>query len=124
MEEVERRVVQLEEGDHSGGDVKQEVLAEIRQRDEKKENLIMYGVEEPTGQGVAAKEEDEDRVDRIAKLIGISFTAKKDAKFMYRIGKRDKINERSSTSNSSGEKGPRPRPLMVGFRSFAMKEAM
>ena len=77
-----------------------EIFAEIREREEKRSNVIVYGIPEGSAElkGMARKDYDIKQVCDIAKEIDVNLQAK-DIKFAKRLG----------------EKGDNSRPIQVGL---------
>jgi len=77
-----------------------EVFAELRERDERKKNVIVYGIPEAAAEikGKARKDYDVEQVCDIAREINVNLNAN-DIKFAKRLG----------------EKGEESRPIQVGL---------
>ena len=67
---------------------KEEMNVEMKEREERSENLVLYGVPEPdTGDAGVMKEEDEKKVKEMAEAIGVEVKGRIVRKF--RAGKKD-----------------------------------
>lgn len=84
------------------------VFEEIRLRESKKMNLMIFGIEEPSPalDDNGKRKADEDAILDIFDEVGHKLKMKEDIKFMSRIGK-------TST-----------RPIVVGFRSLECREGI
>ena len=88
-------------------------LAEMAEREEKRKNVVVHGLKEPTGNdGRQRLEEDRASLDKIFTILDINVSAESDVEFCRRVG----------------EQGERSRPLIVGFftdwsRSILLKNA-
>ena len=103
------------EGEVASGMVKakEEVIGEMRgemnQQEEKKENIVVYGLKESNdADGKKRKEEDEDKVKKMAAEIGVNFNGQ--IKASYRAGGKPE--------------GDRPRPLIVTVEDDETREGI
>ena len=91
----------------------QNQLAEMTEREEKRKNVVIHGLQEPTGSdGRKRMEEDRKKLDKIFEILEVNVSAENDVEFCRRVG----------------EQGERSRPLIVGFytdwsRSILLKNA-
>lgn len=86
--------------------------AELRERESRKDNIVVYGLNEPPFdvKGKDRKEIDTVSIQDLLDDMKVEASAKSDVKFSYRIGE---------LMNNVHEK---PRPLCVGFRSQTVKD--
>ena len=87
---------------------------ELRERENKKCNVLIYGLAEPSPDiesGIARKEADERQLQTLLDDMAATVDLKEDIKFCYRPGvlNRDTVEED-------------PRPLNIGFRSQELQE--
>ena len=76
------------------------VMAELDDREARKRNIVVYGIEESTvAEGRLRLEQDKKELDAIFTAIDVNVSAAEDVEFCRRVG----------------EKGPQARPLVVGF---------
>ena len=119
MESKNRQVnenVQKMEGEVATGmekakeEVKDEMRGELREREDKKHNLAIYGMKESSdADGKKRKEEDEEMVKNMATEIGVTLG---DIKHSFRAG--------SKPEGAS----PKPRPLIVTIEDDEAREGM
>ena len=76
------------------------ILAELDDREARKKNIVVYGIEEADmADGRLRLEHDKNELDRIFTAIDVNVSAAEDVEFCRRVG----------------EKGTQARPLVVGF---------
>ena len=76
------------------------VLAELDDREARKKNIVVYGIEEASMvEGRQRLEHDKKELDKIFTAIDVNVSADEDVEFCRRVG----------------EKGPQARPLVAGF---------
>ena len=89
------------------------VFAELDNREARKKNIVVYGMEEAEmAEGRQRLEYDKKELDKIFTAIDVNISASEDVEFCRRVG----------------EKGPQARPLVVGFftewsKSIALKNS-
>jgi hypothetical protein len=89
-EKVEKRMNQVEI----------DIYDEMSLREEKRKNVVIHGLSEPTGEdGWTRMEEDKKQLNKIFTLLDINVVVETDVEFCRRVG----------------EKSERARPLVVGF---------
>ena len=99
LEGVEKEVVSGME--KAKEEVKQDMGREMKEREERSQNIVLYGLEEPSTSTVEdKKKEDKKRVEEVVKEIGVEMKGEIEIKF--RAGKK-----------MEGDAGSRPRPLIV-----------
>ena len=99
LEGVEKEVVSGME--KAKEEVKQDMGREMKEREERSQNIVLYGLEEPTAQTTEErKKEEKRRVEEVVREIGVEANGEIEVKF--RAGKK-----------MEGETGTRPRPLIV-----------
>ena len=85
-----------------------EVFTELRERESRKNNIVIYELDEPSGNNKEERvAEDEQQLQDLLKDIDISVKVDDDIRFMSRLGKFDK---------------QRKRPLLVGVVDHTTKE--
>ena len=88
-----------------------EMLREIRERESRKDNLIIHQVEEPTvGRGVERKEHDLNEVIEIMEFLNCP-VKKEDIKFIFRAGERR-------------EDRPGPRPIILSMKNSGARNTI
>ena len=113
-DQVKDKVVVMEKDIESGMekamiDAKAGVTAEMKEREERSENLVVYGVPESEKENAEdRKKEDEEKVQRMARVVGVEEGEKIEVKF--RAGKKS-------------EEG-KPRPLIVKLEDAETRERM
>lgn len=91
-------------------EVKKDVRLEFTEKEERAENLVLYGLEESKEKDEKkAKEEEKERIAEIASEIGVALTGEITVKF--RAGKRR-------------EEGEKPRPLIVRISDDETRERL
>jgi hypothetical protein len=76
------------------------ILEEINLREEKRKNVVIYGLDEPTEvEGWKRVKSDKRKLNEIFTVLELSMQAESDMEFCRRVG----------------EKSDRARPLVVGF---------
>ena len=82
-------------------EVKKDVNREMEERDERSQNLVIYGMEETTdGTAEERKENDKKKVKEVMEGIGVEG----EVEVRFRAGRRQE------------EPNPRPRPLIITFK--------
>ena len=77
-------------------DVKGDMDAEMKEREERSANIVMYGVEESQQDNVEERKSyDNERVQAVARAVGVEAEGKLEVKFR------------------AGKKGEKPRPMIV-----------
>ena len=91
------------------------IYEELRERDNRKKNIVIHQAPEPDRNQPAEtkKEKDKEAITRIFEFIEAGVNTEEDPKFMYRAG------EPSKTGNSDN-----PRPVIVGFHSKEKPETI
>ena len=87
--------------------------AELRDREARRGNIVVHNLPEPPADLTAPakrKEKDQDALMALLADIGININKDEDIKFSVRPGK------------VSEDAGSKPRPLIVGFRSHALRD--
>lgn len=100
--------------EESKDQIRKEIFSELRERDEKKFNIIVHGLPEAPGtviNGNERKEHDVAEVKKVAKCIDINLDQVGDIKFVKRIGVRDPENENY-------------RPILLGLKDEELKNKM
>lgn len=88
---------------------KDDIFKEMAERESRKTNIIIYGIQESTSTvAEARKEHDRVELDKVLHVLAPDNCREEDIKFLYRTGEREKDQNQESTD---------PRPLVVGFRS-------
>ena len=113
-DQVKEKVVGMEREIESGMekaiiDAKEGMTAEMKEREERKENLVVYGMPESEREGAEErKEEDEEGVRRMARVVGVEEDDVVEVKF------------RAGRKVESGK----PRPIIVKVRDGETREKM
>ena len=101
--EMERRLKKLEDNEKEGTSAS-DVFGEFRERDNRRDNLIVHGLEEAgetIKEGKERAEADMKKVQELADVIGVEIVVKEAIKFSRRVGEK---------------KDDQPRPLQIGFK--------
>ena len=107
LEGVEKEVVSGME--KAKEEVKKDVNKEMKEREERSQNLVIYGIEEAaSGTAEEKKENDKRKVEEVMKEIGVEG----EMEIKFRAGKR------------SEEPNPRPRPLIISLKSDECRALM
>lgn len=88
------------------------VFDELRERENRKPNLVIHNLVEPDGNlktGLERKEADLEMVKKIFTVIGCGEDLDDNIKFSSRIGEK-------------GENSTNPRPFLMGFKDIKLKE--
>jgi len=113
------RIVALENnGGVGAAGVKDEIIKEMKQREEKRNNLVIRGVKESDSVWETAKVEDQDAVKKIVANIGVDLDVSRDILFMSRLGRKGGYDR----GGGAYEGGEYTRPLLIGFKSLDMRE--
>ena len=86
---------------------------ELKDRDSKKDNIVIYGLPEPPlslKSGIERKNSDATALTTLLTEIKVAFNSDADTRFMVRTGE---LNERVTA---------KPRPLLVGLRTSELRE--
>ena len=98
----------------SHADITASVLEEVRERESRRNNLIIHYLPEPGLDITESKEritKDIEKVQELFELINVDVVVKDCSRFTKRLGQRDDENET-------------PRPLLIGFRSADYSKAV
>ena len=87
-------------------EVKKDVNREMEEREERSQNLVFYGLEEGNGTTEERVEGDKKKVEEVMKEIGVEG----EVEIKFRAGRKGE------------EPNPRPRPLIVKFKSEECRE--
>ena len=79
---------------------KTDIFSEIRERENKKPNIIVHGIPESEGNSEEKAKLDKDQLKKIAAAVGVKLDTQKEVKFCFRIG--EILDDKN-------------RPLKVGF---------
>ena len=110
VDKVERKVEELDPAKIIQQS-RDEMLREIRERESRKDNLIIHQVEEPTvGRGVERKEHDLNKVIEIMEFLNCP-VKKEDIKFIFRAGERR-------------EDRPGPRPIILSMKNSGARNTI
>ena len=94
-------------GQCTAEDPSAKIFSELRDRESRKNNVILHNVSEPTGKNKEERqEEDKEEFEAICEKIGVVIDNNSDCKFMTRLGK---FNSEKS------------RPLLVGMKNTDKK---
>ena len=95
---------------HNKGDIQDAVFEELRERQDRKRNLIIHNLPEPENElnNHDKKEADLKQLDEIFGTLKTSLKSERDVKFLRRIG----------------EKGEQTRPLLIGMTDERDKYAV
>ena len=100
LEGVEKEVVSGME--KAKEEVKQDMGREMKEREERSQNIVLYGLEEPAVVGVEERRDEEKRrVEEVVREIGVEIRGAIDVKF------------RAGRKTEGDGTGTRPRPLIV-----------
>ena len=108
-EQVKDRIVGMEKEIETGmekakEEVKNEMATEMKDREERESNVVVYGIQESKAQEAKdRKEEDGRRIRKMAEVIGVEIRGEIEVKF--RAGKRREAEGEEEES--------RPRPMVV-----------
>jgi len=103
VESVKKKVDSVNTSDNS----KNDVFKELSERENRKENIVMYNITESSSRDAETRKEfDKDEIRKVLEVLKCTEVNEDDIKFLYRAGERSK-----NSSNDS------PRPLVVGFRN-------
>ena len=109
VEELKKDVEEMK-STQSNSESSSTVFAEIRDRDSRKDNLVIYDLPEPAGDNSRDRiENDREQFCNLMSSIDVTVNVDNDVKFMKRLGKY--VNERK-------------RPLLVGISSQNVKESI
>ena len=110
VKEVDSKVDKMIESNSKASEKFQdEVFAELRDREERKKNIIIHNLDEPgqdVTRGIDRKKEDHSSVITLLTFLDCLDKPEEEVKFVRRIG------ERSTTT----------RPMLIGFRSSASRD--
>ena len=112
------RIVALEENGGTG--LREEIIMEMKQREDKKNNLVFRGIKESENFGDVAKEDDQEAVKEIVAKIGVELDVSRDILFMARPGRKGGYDRGGGARAQEGREYSRP--LLVGFRSLDKRE--
>ena len=106
LEGVEKEVVSGME--KAKEEVKKDMGREMKEREERSQNVVFYGLKESdVGEGEARRKEEREKVEEVVRNIGVEL--KGDVEVKFRAGKKD------------GE-GEKPRPLIVRISDDETRE--
>ena len=94
---------------------KKALSMELREREARKVNVVVYGMEEPSNnvtQGWRRKEMDMEQIADMFNQLGLELAVEEDIKFAARIG------ELKSDQHAD------PRPVKLAFRSVQLRESL
>jgi uncharacterized membrane protein len=105
-EKVEK---QAEKIDKKMAQTEQDIYEEMNLREEKRRNVVLHGVQEPTGvDGWTRMDEDRKMINKIFTELDVNITVETDVEFCRRVG----------------EKSDKARPLVVGFYTEGAKNLL
>lgn len=109
VEQLKVSVADVSSKDGASDVGKDFIFDEIREREARKFNILVFGIPEPEADSNDKSADDKSELKSVAAAIGIKLDAKNDIKFCYRVG--EKSDDKC-------------RPLKVGFYDQKLSERL